>query len=74
MGFEVPGLVIVALVLCGIVLLFAIGAALFTFLVKVGVIVREARRPVHMDSGDYRLEQGHEVRGEEQHSTNKISR
>jgi hypothetical protein len=57
---------IVALVICGVVLLFAVGAALITLLIKAGVIVREARRPPHMDTGDYRLDQGREVRSEDE--------
>jgi hypothetical protein len=65
MGLEIPGIVIGLLVVCAVVLLFVVSVGLFTFLVKVGVIVRQAQRPVHMDSGDYRLEQGHEVRAEE---------
>jgi hypothetical protein len=57
---------IVGLVLCGVVLLFVVGTGLITFLIKIGVIVREAQRPPHVDAGDYRLDQGHEVRGEDQ--------
>jgi hypothetical protein len=63
---ELSGVMIVGLVLCGVVLLFVVGAGLITFLIKIGVIVREAQRPPHVDAGDYRLDQGHEVRGEDQ--------
>ena len=63
---ELSGVMIVGLVLCGMVLLFVVGAGLITFLIKIGVIVREAQRPPHVDAGDYRLDQGREVRGEDQ--------
>jgi hypothetical protein len=63
---ELSGVMIVGLMLCGVVLLFVVGAGLITFLIKIGVIVREAQRPPHVDAGDYRLDQGHEVRGEDQ--------
>ncbi len=45
---------------------FAIAAlvAFLTFLFKLGVVVHEARKPPHLDAGDYRLAQGHEVRPE----------
>ena len=66
MDITIPGMLIVALVVCGAVLLFVVGAGLITFLIKIGVIVREAQRPPHVDAGDYRLDQGHEVRGEDQ--------
>ena len=65
MGFELPGIVIALVIICGIVLLFVAGAALFSLLIKLGVIVRYAQRPPHMDHGDYRLDQGREVRGED---------
>jgi len=54
------------LVMCGVMLLFTVGAAMITLLIKAGVIVREARRPPHMDTGDYRLDQGREVRSEDE--------
>lgn len=66
MEIAIPGMLIVALVVCGVVLLFAVGAALITFLIKIGVVVREAQRPPHMDAGDYRLNQGREVRSEDE--------
>jgi hypothetical protein len=35
-------------------------------LLKLGVIVREASRPTYQDHGDYSLDQGREVRPEEE--------
>jgi hypothetical protein len=66
MDIAIPGMLLVALVVCGVVLLFAVGAGLITLLIKAGVIVREARRPPHMDAGDYRLDQGRDVRSEDE--------
>lgn len=66
MEFAIPGMLIVALVVCGMALLLVVGAALITFLIKAGVIVRAARQPPHMDAGDYRLNQGREVRSEDE--------
>jgi len=63
---ELSGVVLVGLVLCGIVLLFVVGAGLITFLIKVGVIVRAAQQPPHIDASDYRLNQGRDVRGEDE--------
>jgi hypothetical protein len=62
---EISGLVLVALVLCGLVLVALLGTGLIMLLIKVGVIVRAAQRPPHLDAGDYRLEQGREVRSED---------
>ena len=66
MDITIPGMLIVALVVCSAVLLFAVGAAIITLSIKAGVIVREAQRPPHMDGGDYRLNQGREVRSEDE--------
>ena len=49
-----------------VTLVVSAGVGLFAFLVKLGVIVREARRPPHIDAGDYRLGQGREVRPEQE--------
>ena len=38
--------------------------ALLVFLVKLGVRVTYSGTPPHIDAGDYRLDQGHEVRPE----------
>jgi len=57
-GLAVP---LALVVLCGAVLLAMIGWGLFWFLVQAGVIVSYARKPPHVDAGDYRLEQGRDV-------------
>jgi hypothetical protein len=57
-----------ALVLLGVCLLgiaVAIGTLLFGFFFKVGVAINESRRPPSYDVGDYRLDQGREVRPEQ---------
>ena len=51
--------------LCLIGIIASIGMAGFTFLLQVGVAINEARKPAHTDSGDYRIEQGHEARHED---------
>ena len=56
----------VLLILCGLVALAVIGAGGFLVLLKLGVIVREASRPTYQDHGDYSLDQGREVRPEEE--------
>jgi hypothetical protein len=53
------------LVLCMIGLLVVLGVGAFLVLVKLGVIVREASRPTYQDSGDYRIDQGRDVRPED---------
>jgi hypothetical protein len=50
---------------CAIIALVAIGVGGFLLLVKLGVIVREASRPPLQDYGDYRIDQGREVRPED---------
>jgi hypothetical protein len=59
------GLLLIGLVLCGLVLLATLGLGLITLLIKLGVIVREAQKPPHLDGGDYRLDQGREVISED---------
>jgi hypothetical protein len=54
------------LIVCGIVALSVIGIGGFLVLLKLGVIVREASRPTFQDRGSYSLEQGREVRPEEE--------
>jgi hypothetical protein len=54
------------LVICAIAVLAVLGVSVFIVLVKLGVIVREASRPAYQDAGDYRLDQGREVRPEEE--------
>jgi hypothetical protein len=53
------------LVLCMIGLLVVLSVGAFLVLVKLGVIVREASRPTYQDSGDYRIDQGRDVRPED---------
>jgi hypothetical protein len=54
------------LIVCGLALLVVFGVGTFLVLLKLGVIVREASRPVYQDAGDYRIDQGREVRPEEE--------
>ena len=58
---ELLGLPLIALMLCGLVLAVGLGFGLVMLLIKLGVIVREAQRPPHIDAGDYRLSQGRDV-------------
>ena len=53
------------IVICAIGLLAVLGVSVFLVLVKLGVIVREATKPAYQDSGDYRMDQGREVRPED---------
>ena len=57
---------LVLLAFCALVALAAIGVGAFFVLLKLGVIVREASRPTIQDYGDYSLDQGREVRPEEE--------
>ena len=57
---------IVLLAFCALVALAAIGVGAFFVLLKLGVIVHEASRPAIQDYGDYSLDQGREVRPEEE--------
>ena len=57
---------LILLALCGLVALAAIGAGVFFVLLKLGVIVREASRPSYQDYSDYSLDQGREIRPEEE--------
>jgi hypothetical protein len=54
------------LVICAIVALAVLGIGGFIVLLKLGVIVREASRPTYQDRGSYSLEQGREIRPEEE--------
>lgn len=58
---ELIGIPILAVVVCGLILFAVLGYGLFILLIQLGVIVREAQRPPHVDTGDYRLEQGREA-------------
>jgi hypothetical protein len=57
---------LVLLAFCALVVLVAIGVGVFFVLLKLGVIVHEASRPAIQDYGDYSLDQGREVRPEEE--------
>jgi hypothetical protein len=48
------------------VALAAVCVGVFFVLLKLGVIVHEASRPTVQDYGDYSLDQGREVRPEEE--------
>lgn len=58
--------VILCLVVAGALLLAGIGWGGFLLLVQLGVIVREAGKPQHVDTLDYSLKQGREVGREEE--------
>ena len=57
---------LILLAFCALVALAAICMGVFFVLLKLGVIVREASRPTIQDYGDYSLDQGREVRPEEE--------
>ena len=57
---------LVLLALCALVALVALGVGAFFVLLKLGVIVRESSRPGYHDYSDYSLDQGREVRPEEE--------
>lgn len=52
--------------LCALVALAVLGVGGFLVLLKLGIIVREAQRPTYQDYGSYTLDQGREVRPEEE--------
>lgn len=51
---------------CFIVLGLISLSGLIWFLLSIGVIVQKASEPAHLDQGNYTLDQGQEVKGEEQ--------
>ena len=57
---------VILLAFCALLVLVTIGVGTFFALLKLGVIVHEASRPVIQDYGDYSLDQGREVRPEEE--------
>jgi hypothetical protein len=57
---------LILLALCALVALAALGVGAFFVLLKLGVIVRESSRPSYQDYSDYSLDQGREVRPEEE--------
>ena len=52
--------------LCGLLVVVVLGVGGFFVLLKLGIIVREAQRPTYQDYGSYSLDQGREVRPEEE--------
>lgn len=54
------------IIVCALVALAVIGVGGFLVLLKLGVIVREASKPAYLDSGNYSMDQGREVRSEEE--------
>lgn len=58
-------ILLIGLVLCGVILLATLSLGLITLLIKLGVIVRAAQKPQHLDMGDYRMDQGREVTAED---------
>lgn len=61
---SIPLWAIVLAGLCVVALLALIGSAIFAFIFKAAVVIGEARKPPHLDAGDYRLSQGREIRTE----------
>lgn len=57
---------LILLAFCALVALAVVGVGAFFVLLKLGVIVHEAARPAIQDYGDYSLDQGREVRPEEE--------
>jgi hypothetical protein len=57
---------LILLALCALVALAALCVGTFFVLLKLGVIVRESARPAYQDYSDYSLDQGREVRPEEE--------
>ena len=51
---------------CFVVLGLLALSGLIWFLLSIGVIVQKASEPAHLDQGTYTMEQGREVRAEEQ--------
>ena len=59
-------LTLALIALCSLIVLVVLALGGFFVLLKLGVIVREAQRPVYRDNGGYTLDQGREVRPEEE--------
>ena len=57
---------LILLAFCALVALAAVCVGVFFVLLKLGVIVHEASRPALQDYGNYSLDQGREVRPEEE--------
>jgi hypothetical protein len=58
-------LIFLGLFIGGVIFLIIAGVWLVQLILHGVAIARAARKPPHLDSGDYRLEQGREVRAEE---------
>ena len=54
------------ILVCAFVALAVLGLGGFLVLLKLGAIVREASRPSYQDQSSYSLDQGREVRPEEE--------
>jgi hypothetical protein len=61
-GLFIP---LLAVLLCGLVLLSVVGWGLFWFLIQLGVIIRKAQEPPHTDTGTYELRQGRDIGSDE---------
>jgi hypothetical protein len=61
----VAELVFIGLFIVSAIVLIGAGIALITLLVHAIAFLRVASKPPHADSGEYRLDQGREVRAEE---------
>ena len=55
------------LLFCALIVLALLGVGGFLVLLKLGVIVRAASQPPYQDYSEYRLDQGREVRPEDDH-------
>ncbi len=62
---ALPHWALAVLALCLVGILMAVGLIAFGFLFKLGVIWGQSRKAPYSDAGDYRLEQGREVRSEQ---------
>jgi hypothetical protein len=61
-----PGITeLLLLFVCGIVLLIVLGASTFWILLQLGVIAAKATEKPTVDYGSYSLQQGEEVRAEQ---------
>jgi hypothetical protein len=59
------GILFILLIVAGLLFLWMIGWGLFFLLAQAGVIVQKAAEPPVIDTNDYSLSQGHEVKSEE---------
>ena len=54
-------ILLLVMLLIGVVLLIVVVAGVFTIMLKIGVIAREATRPPTVDRGTYSISQAREV-------------